>query len=234
MERRTDVPTLNPDNYGKWVVALRSAAYATGTIHQLEGNSELPTQEDEQQTFHRAKHVLLGKIITSISSEISNLVLTPTSEPTPYDLVKAITAHLDTANADDQKYLKQQAEQAHFTHGMTLQQYITVHEGIRAKMIAARYPEIQDSRTTVAFMIDGLRYNPTTAPIGIQFIALNPATGKGSHTGTTESHSTRMSLLRQPRHHLPQDRHQSAADGPQPLPRQNDNPCRYHQLHGIS
>ena len=232
MERRTDVPTLNPDNYGPWIVAQRSAAYATGTIHQLEGNPEPPTQEDEQQTFQRAKHMLLGKIITSIPSEIANLVLTPTSEPTPYDLVKAITAHLDTANADDQKYLKQQAEQAHFTHGMTLQEYITVHEGIRSKMIAARYPEIQDTRTTVAFMIDGLRYNPTTAPIGMQLIALNPT--------TVQEFAHRYNRIAQyqnaPTHTRPAPisrRWATLQTRRQPLPRQLDNPCRYHQLRGI-
>ena len=58
---------------------------------------------------------------------------------------------------------------------MTLQEYISIHESTRAKMVAARYPDIQDPRKTVTFMIDGLRTNPTTAAIGMQQIALNPA-----------------------------------------------------------
>lgn len=119
------------------------------------------------------------KIITivvcySIPSQIASLVLTSTSNLTPHDLVQAITSHLDTANANDQKYLKQQAERAHFMSGMTLQEYISMHESIRANMIAARYPEIQNPRTTVIFMIDLLRTDPTTAVIGTQLIALNP------------------------------------------------------------
>lgn len=167
MERRTGVPTLNPENYRPWIVALRSAAPATGIIQQLEGKPNPPQTEAENQTFQPVKYVLLGKIATTIPSQIGNFVLTPTSSPTQDDLVQAITPHLDTANAEDQKYLKQKAEQAHFMPGMTLREYISMHESMRAKMIAARYPEMQDTRPTVKFMIDGLRTNPTTAAIGM-------------------------------------------------------------------
>lgn len=41
-------------------------------------------------------------------------------------------------------------------------------------MIAAQFPEIAYPKTTVEFLIDGLRFNPGTATIGSQLIAPNP------------------------------------------------------------
>ena len=95
-----------------------------------------------------------------------------------YDPVQAIIALLDTTNADDPKYPKQQAKQAHFKPTMTLQEYVTMNEELRAKIFASQYPDIQDSRTTVTYMIDGLRNNPDTAPNGMQLLAMNPARTK--------------------------------------------------------
>lgn len=53
---------------------------------------------------------------------------------------------------------------------MTLHEYVTMHEGLRAKMIVAKNPDILDLHTTVTYtyMIDA-------APIGTQLIAMNPA-----------------------------------------------------------
>ena len=56
---------------------------------------------------------------------------------------------------------------------MTLEQCITTHDQIRTRMIAARYPEISEPKTTVEFLIDGLRFNPSTATIRIHPISLD-------------------------------------------------------------
>ena len=62
---------------------------------------------------------------------------------------------------------------------MTLSQYVTTHETIRNKMIAARYSYISDPRTTVEVLIDGLRFNPEISTVGVQPISLNPQDVKG-------------------------------------------------------
>lgn len=48
------------------------------------------------------------------------------------------------------------------------------HNNIRTKTIAARYPNISDPTTTVDLLINGLRMNPITSPIGLQLMALAP------------------------------------------------------------
>ena len=174
MDKRPDIPRLDPTNYGPWIVATRAAAHTINAIDHITSNPIPPEDTTELTTFHRNKNLLLGKLITSIPPQIANLILTPTSDPTPYDLIQAITSHLDTTNASDHKYLKQLAEQAHYLPDMTLEQYIATHEQIRTRMIAARYPDISNPKTTVEFLIDGLRFNPATAPIGTQLIALDP------------------------------------------------------------
>ena len=178
MDKRPEIPRLDPINYGPWMVATRAAAHTIGAIEHISGNPLPPSDPTELKTFHKNKHYLLGKIITSIPPEIANLTLTPTSDPTPYDLIQSVTAHLDTTNASDHKYLKQLAEQAHYQPDMTLEEYIATHEKIRTKMVAARFPDISDPKTTVEFLIDGLRFNSATASIGSQLIALDPTDTK--------------------------------------------------------
>lgn len=111
-------------------MALPSAAYATDTIQDLKGNPDPPPTEAEHKTFQQAKDMLLSKIIAGVPSQIADLVLTPTRNPTLQDLVQSITSHLDTTNADDQKYRKEQTQQAHFMPGMALQEYVSMHENI--------------------------------------------------------------------------------------------------------
>ena len=177
--------------------------------------------------------------------QIANLILTPTSDPTPYDLIQAVTSHLDTTNASDHKYLKQLAEQAHYLPDMTLEQYISTHEQIRTIMIAARYPEISDPKTTVEFLIDGLRFNPSTATIGSHLIALDP-----KDTKDFVHKFNRLTMYRQPTQLRPSHMHgdtggsnsiKNSAPAPYwcnrtpprnlPVPK---NPCRFHMSLGVS
>ena len=172
MDKRPDIPRLHPTNYGPWIVATREAAHTINAIGHITSNLNPPLDETDLATFQRNQNYLFGKLITSIP-QIANLIFTPTSDPTPYDLIQAFTSHLDTTNASDHKYLKQLAEQAHYLPDMTLEQYISTHEQIGTRMIAARYPEIPDPRTTAEFLIDRLRFNPSTATIGSHLIALD-------------------------------------------------------------
>ena len=174
MDKRSDVPKLDTANYGPWFVAIRAAAHTIDCINHITGNPELPQEPNHHTDFQRNKHFLIGKIISSIPPEIANLIITPTGDPTPFQLITAITAHPDSTNTSDHKYLKQLAENPIFLPNMTLSQYVTAHETIRTKMIAARYPSISDPRTTVEFLIDGLRFNPVTCTVVVQLISLDP------------------------------------------------------------
>ena len=158
------MPKLDPANYGPWLLALRSAPYTTEASQHITGNPPTPSDADALTSYQKKKHSILGKILSSVPSEILNLLLTPLDDPTPYDLLTKIVTHLDTSNASDHEYLKQEAEQCNYTSGMSLQQYVTAHNTIRTKMMAARYPNISDPTTTVDFLINGLHLNPSTSP----------------------------------------------------------------------
>ena len=243
MDRRPEMPRLDPTSYRPWIVATRAAANTIDAVYHITSNPQPPQDPLELAMFTKNKNYVLGNLITSIPPEIANLILTPKSDPTPFDLIQSVTSHLDTTNASDHKYLKQLAEQAHFKSTMTLEDYINAHEKIRTKMIAARFPDISNPKTTVEFLIDGLRFNPTTATIGSQLIALDPKDTKDfihkfnrldmyrqssvpesasihGDLGSTTPIRTRTAFPwypRQTRFHLP-------------IPK---NPCRFHLSRGV-
>ena len=103
------------------MVATRAAAHTIGFIEHITGNPLPPNYPTELMTFYKNKHYLLGNLITSISPEIANLILTPTSDPTLYNFIQSVTSYLDTTNSSDNKYLNQPAEQAHYQPDMTLE-----------------------------------------------------------------------------------------------------------------
>ena len=86
-DKRPEIPRRDPTNYGPWMVATRAAAHTIGAIEHITGNPLPPHDRTELMIFHKNKHYLLGKLITSIPPEIANLILTLTSDPTPYDLI---------------------------------------------------------------------------------------------------------------------------------------------------
>ena len=128
---------------------------------------------------------------------------------------------------------------------MTLEQYISSHEQIRTRVIAARYPEISDPKTTVEFLIDGLRFNPSTAIIGSHLIALDP-----KDTKDFVHKFNRLTMYRQPTQLPPSHMHGDAGgsnsiktSAPAPYwynrtPRRNlpvpKNPYRFHMSLGVS
>lgn len=57
---------------------------------------------------------------------------------------------------------------------MTLSTSVAAHEKIRIQMIATKYPNISDLKTTVEFLIEGLKQNPIINRIGLQLLCLNP------------------------------------------------------------
>ena len=174
-ETKSDVPKLDPSNYGAWLLALRALTYNSDSFENLTGDPQPPIDPAALPNSLQKRNYLLGKIIATIPSDISNLLISPDSEPTPFALVTAIKAHFNNLNANDHRYVKCLAEAAHFLPDMTLPDYITAHEKIRAKMIASRYPNISNPTTTVALMIEGLQQNPRTVNIGLQVLSIQPS-----------------------------------------------------------
>ena len=151
MDKRPDIPRLDSTNYGPCIVATRAAAHTIDAIEHITSNPNPPQDKTDLTTFQRNKNYLLGSTwaVNHVNPpQIANLILTTTSDPTPYDLIQAVMSHLDTTNVSDHKYLKQLAEQAHYFPDMTLEQYISTHEQIRTRMIGARYYEILDPKHT--------------------------------------------------------------------------------------
>ena len=171
---RIDVPQLDLANYGPWLLALRAAAFNYEANDHLTGDPPLPTTTQDIQVYHKKKNYLIGKIVSTIPNDIANLLIAPDTDPTPHTLVTKIKEHLNTANANDHRYLKSLAESTHFLPDMTLSEYVSTHEKIRARMIASQYPKITDPKITVEFMIEGLKHNQATSHIGLQLIALQP------------------------------------------------------------
>ena len=117
---RIDVPQLDPANYGPWLLALRAAAFNYEANDHLTGNTPLPTTPQDIQTYQKKKNYLLGKIVSTIPKDIASLLIAPDTEPTPHTLVTKIKEHLNTANANDHRYLKSVAESTHLLPDMTL------------------------------------------------------------------------------------------------------------------
>ena len=174
-QTKLDVPKLHPSNYGPWLLALRAAAYNSDSFEHLTGDPQPPTDPVALPNFLKKRNHFLEKVNATIPSDIANLLIAPDSEPTPFALFTAIKAHLNASNASDHRYLKSLAEAAHFLLDMTLPDYITAHEKIRAKMIASWYPNISDPTITAEFMIEGLKHNPGTVNIGLQLLSIQPS-----------------------------------------------------------
>ena len=236
------MPKLDPANYGPWLLALRPAAYTTEASQHITGNSPLRLTPTPPHHIKK-KHYILGKILSSVPSEILNHLLTPLDDPTPYEPLTKIITHLDTSNASDHEYLKQEVEQCNYTSGMSRQQYVTAHNNICTKMIAARYPNISDLTTTVDFRINGLRLNPSTSLIGLELMALAPKDVKDF------SHKfKKIATYNTPLRHQPSPHHALTFNGllplyadflfsPNPLTpyprRRSFKPCQHHLREGL-
>ena len=126
---------------------------------------------------------------------------------------------------------------------MSLQQYVTAHNNIRTKMIALRYPNISDPTTTVDFLINGLRLNPSTSPIGLQLMALAPKDVKDFSQKFKKIATYTTPLRYQPSPHqaltfngpLPLYADSLSSPNPQtPYPRRrNFKPCQHHLRKGL-
>ena len=245
--KKQDLPKLDPANYGPWLLALRSAAHALNAYEHISGDPQPPTEPTELQPHLKQKHIMQGKILSSVPADILNLLLTPSDDPTPHKLLSLITEHLDNSNSSDHKYLKQEAEQCFFEPGMTLSDYITAHYNIHTRIIAARYPDISNPITTVEFLKDGLRHNPNTAPIGLQLIALAPtdvndfthkfnrilAYNKPTHQAVNHIISPTPQGLRRSPYTFSRPQHRTHMNHPQTHKEIKFKPCTHHLNRGI-
>lgn len=169
-----DIPQLGPVNYGPWLLGLLTAALGNDALHYILQNP-LPAKPQKRAAYIKNPTYILSKMLATIHAEILNLLIKPDAEPTPFDLLTNVKAHMNTNNANNHNYLKSLAEAPDFLPGITLEHYVAAHEKIRTRMIAARYPSIRPPAVNFEFMIDGLRDNPDTAGIGLRLIATNLA-----------------------------------------------------------
>ena len=95
---------------------------------------------------------------------------------TPFQLCLAIKNSLDKNNALDHSLLAEEARLTTFTEDLSLYDFVAKHEALREKMVAAKYPNIDDEVTTVMFMIEGLRTNISYTNTGEKMLTNPPRT----------------------------------------------------------
>ena len=106
MDKRPDIPRLDPTNYGPWIVATRAAAHTINAIEHITSNPNPQKTKPSSPHYIETKTTYLAKYNHVNPLQIANLILTPTNDPAPYDIIQAVTSHLGTTNASDHKYLK--------------------------------------------------------------------------------------------------------------------------------
>lgn len=167
------LPTLNTGNMAAWKLAIDCEAQVLG-IEEHVANPDY--QPDPFQ--HRSVAALTGAIIYSLPQDVASAVINPGSGINPAKLILCIQEHIRTQSEADHEALELEADYTLITQFETIEKYFETHELIRTRMVNAHYPHITSERTTVKFMLRGMRRAPALALVIRHCCASPPTTIK--------------------------------------------------------
>ena len=229
-------------------MAIDSTATTLDALNHVTTNPAISKDAAQISQYNKKRHTLRAIVLSTVPSDILNL-LSIRPDPSPKDLIDAVLNHLQTNTATDHKYLKSEAENLRLISGMTIDEYVLKHNSLRARMISSQFPNITDGTSTVAFMIESLRYSSDTIEMGRKLIAINPPTVKDflHHSHRLKSYnitspsiptSTIYQTMPPPVNHLPSRQYlpRLPPRRPQYMPNRTPayqppgfRPCSFHQ-----
>lgn len=126
----------------------------------------MPQDPAQVHTYLDKRKLLLGALINSITKEIRALIIPKTGSNTPSAVIQAVKGYFDATSPDDHEYLKPLADNLVLTTDMTTPEYHRHKRALRAPMLTAKYPDIDNPITAVKFMIAGFDETLESEEIG--------------------------------------------------------------------
>lgn len=155
------LPTLTKNTLDTWLCSLHLTLEQRDLTMLSDPNFSLDNYSGEQKNFYRkASSSCAAAILASLDPTVSQLIPATTFRNTPNNIIAQLLTTLTTDNAPTHKPLESEAKQLKIDEDHTIHQFVDSHRAVRAKMIASHYPRIEDERTTVRLVLDGLLDNP--------------------------------------------------------------------------
>ena len=153
---REEVPTLTERNYIKWKSALANILIEHDFQPIAKPGFILPTHETG--TFYGKACASCNRMIAaSIENDITDLLPDDNYTHPPSTVIETLDAILINESETVHAILEKETHAIKLTTDTTIRDYIRSHSIQRARMITAKYPHISNERTTVKFMVEGLR-----------------------------------------------------------------------------
>lgn len=97
--------------------------------------------------------------------DILGLFLVPGEEPTPHALINSVIEYINQSGKEDHQFLKTEAENIQYSSESTTDTYLGEYTKVRERLVAAKYPGIEDEERTVDFALYGLKSTPSVTSI---------------------------------------------------------------------
>ncbi len=170
------IPKLTKDNFNLWLDAVRVAATANGVQDHIISDPAAPVDAEAATTFSSKRAIAQCIIMSSIPAALLPELGHDIYSKSPYSICLHIKSTFDASTPIDHALLSESARAITLNDQTTIEDYIDRHTKMRARMVSAGYPNIENEITTVMFMIEGLRENPAYITVGEQMITNPPAT----------------------------------------------------------
>ena len=158
-----ELPKLTERNFVQWKAALEDIL----TEHELNpiitpGFTMQPEPSTADNSFYHKAFPSCRRMITaSLETEISDLLPVTLYSETPANIVTYLQDLLQVSYISQHAILQKEARSIKLIGDLSIKYYVHKHRTHRARMIAAEYPHILHESTTVKFMAEGLRENPS-------------------------------------------------------------------------
>ena len=174
----SNLPTLDEQNFDFWYQALCNAAIIIDAQPHVVGDPPEPVDPAQAAQFVIKQAKVRNMIMKSLPLSITQNINPDLFRNTLHQICNALKDQVTNTTSDDHDLLKEEARAIQYTPEQPLAQYVEEHEKLRAKMINAKYPGIENEKVTVQFMIHGLRFNPDYITTGEQMVRQPPLTIK--------------------------------------------------------
>ena len=152
------IATLNKHNLEPWLLAIKCATETLGIARHV---ANIDYQYDSNG--HRSVTALTSELLASLPTDVAAAAIIPGTPINPCLIINRVTKLLETKTSAAHDALELEATATSMSDFDSSSDYFDAHSKIRTKMISARYPSIDDEKTTIKFLIKGMTSHPTYA-----------------------------------------------------------------------
>lgn len=121
---------------------------------------------------YKVKALIMQSLPNSIIKQIPTEIL----KKSPFQIIRVLSHHVRQNNMKDHDPLDSEARSIILTFDKTIKAYVTQNLSLRRKMLKAEFPNISDERTTVKYLINGLKSNPDFYQLSMIMAGSPPST----------------------------------------------------------